>query len=83
MVYLINIDRKDSSGRDIKSSPVDVNKYRDYHKINVTEKKSESRPGSGKMIDVKEFKHNSVGEHDKKGNIFNQNIVINSILAFI
>jgi hypothetical protein len=48
----------------------------------MTEKKSESRPGSDKkIIDIKEFKHNSIGEQDsKKGNLFNQNIVINSKL---
>jgi hypothetical protein len=79
MVYIIYSDKKDYTSRDIKNSPVDINKYRDYQKINVTEKKPESKQGSDKkLLEVKEFKHNSVGEQDnKKGNVFNQNIVIN------
>jgi hypothetical protein len=83
MVKLYNIDKRDYTNRDIKNSPIDINKFKDYQKIVMTEKKSESKPGSdNKLIEIKEFKHNSIsGEQDsKKGNVFNQNVVINSNL---
>jgi hypothetical protein len=37
MVIINKLDKKDYTTREINNSPNDINKYKDYQKVNVTE----------------------------------------------